>query len=116
MNSFRRRCLISCPRVLISSASIRTRASSSTYNGSEVSNVCRTYDGKFAQGINVLLSIGTTMLLLMIAEQIKPGNRFFKISALMMLALLTVYYKTFSQVRGEPYVVFFIAALHLPNQ
>jgi 4-amino-4-deoxy-L-arabinose transferase-like glycosyltransferase len=80
-----------------------------TYNGSEVSPVCRIYDGKFAQGINLLLSIGTTLLLLMIAEQIKPGNRFFKISALSMLALLTVYYKTFSQVRGEPYVVFFIA-------
>jgi len=89
----------------------------STYNGSEVSNVCRTYDGKFAQALNVLLSIGTTILLLMIAEQIKPGNRFFKISALMMLALLTVYYKTFSQVRGEPYVVFFIAlSIYLINE
>ena len=87
------------------------------YNGSEVSIVCRTYDGKFAQGINVLLSIGTTLLLLMIAEQIKPGNRFFKISALSMLALLTVYYKTFSQVRGEPYVVFFIAlSIYLINE
>ena len=80
-----------------------------TYNGLNYSNTCRTYDGKFAQGFNVLLSIGTTILLLMIAEQIKPGNRFFKISTLMMLALLTVYYKTFSQVRSEPYLVFFIA-------
>ncbi|MFZ1043393.1 MAG: hypothetical protein WCA79_06080 [Anaerolineales bacterium] len=79
------------------------------YNGLNYSNTCRLYDGKFAQGFNVLLSIGTTILLLMIAEQIKPGNRFFKISALMMLALLTVYYKTFSQVRAEPYIVFFIA-------
>ena len=80
-----------------------------TYNGLNYSNTCRTYDGKFAQGFNVLLSIGTTFLLLMIAEQIQPGNRFFKISTLMMLALLTVYYKTFSQVRSEPYLVFFIA-------
>ena len=89
----------------------------STYNGSELSNLCRTYDGKFAQGINLLLSIGVTLLLLMIAEQIKPGNRFFKISALAMLALLTVYYKTFSQVRGEPYVVFFILlSIYLINE
>ncbi|HUH99120.1 MAG TPA: hypothetical protein VLZ89_17300 [Anaerolineales bacterium] len=80
-----------------------------TYNGLNYSNTCRLYDGKFAQGLNVLLSIGTTILLLLIAEQIKPGNRFFKISALTMLALLTVYYKTFSQVRAEPYVVFFTA-------
>lgn len=43
----------------------------------------------------------------MISEQIKPGNRFFKMSVLMFLALLTVYYKTFSQVRAEPYVAFF---------
>ena len=87
------------------------------YNGLDYSNTCRLYDGKFAQGLNVLLSIGTTILLLMIAEQIKPGNRFFKISALMMLALLTVYYKTFSQVRAEPYIVFFIAlSIYLINE
>src|SRR5271157_1878626 len=78
-------------------------------NGITSSPTCRIYDGKFAQGLNVLLSIGTTILLLMIAEQIQPRNRFFKISTLMMLALLTVYYKTFSQVRSEPYLVFFIA-------
>ena len=87
-----------------------------SYNGLNYSNTCRLYDGKFAQGLNVLLSIGTTILLLMIAEQVKPGNGFFKISALMMLALLTVYYKTFSQVRAEPYIVFFIAlSIYLIN-
>ena len=68
---------------------------------------CRTYDGKFAQALNFFLSIGVTLLLLMISEQIKPGNRFFKMSVLMFLVLLTVYYKTFSQVRAEPYVAFF---------
>jgi 4-amino-4-deoxy-L-arabinose transferase-like glycosyltransferase len=88
-----------------------------SYNGLSYSYACRFYDGKFAQGLNVLLSIGTTILLLMIAEQIQPSNRFFKISALMMLALLTVYYKTFSQVRGEPYVVFFIVlSIYLINE
>lgn len=88
-----------------------------TYNGLNYSYACRFYDGKFAQGMNVLISIGTTILLLMIAEQIKPSNRFFKISTLSMLALLTVYYKTFSQVRGEPYVVFFIAlSIYLINE
>ena len=87
------------------------------YNGLNYSNICRLYDGKFAQGLNVVLSIGTTILLLMVAEQIKPGNRFFKISTLTMLALLTVYYKTFSQVRAEPYVVFFIAlSIYLLNE
>ena len=74
----------------------------------QISQPCRTPDGKFAQGINVLLSIGTTILLLLIADEIKPGNRFYKLSVLLVLANLTVYYKTFAQVRGEPYVVFFL--------
>ncbi len=73
-----------------------------------ISQPCRTPDGKFAQGINILLSIGTTILLLLIAEAIRPGNRFYKLSVLLVLANLTVYYKTFAQVRGEPYVVFFL--------
>ncbi len=69
--------------------------------------ICRTYDGKFAQALNFFLSVGITLILLMIAEQIEPGNRPFKLSVLTFLALLTVYYKTFSQVRAEPYVAFF---------
>ena len=78
---------------------------------------CRTYDGKFAQALNFLLSLGTTLLLLMISEQVRPGNRFFKRSVLLFLTLLTVYYKTFSQVRAEPYVVFFAAlSIYFLNQ
>ena len=68
---------------------------------------CRTYDGKFAQALNLLLSIGTTILLLAIARQLRPDDRPFRLSILILLANLTVYYKTFAQVRGEPYVVFF---------
>jgi hypothetical protein len=41
------------------------------------------------------------------SQELRPGNRFYKISVLLVLANLTVYYKTFAQVRGEPYVVFF---------
>ena len=79
--------------------------------------VCRTYDGKFAQVLNFLLSLGTTFLLLVISEQVRPGNQFFKRSVLLFLALLTVYYKTFSQVRAEPYVVFFaVLSIYFLNQ
>ena len=85
--------------------------------GIQVIWACRTYDGKFAQALNFLLSLGTTLLLLVIAEQIRPGNQFFKKSVLLFLALLTVYYKTFSQVRAEPYVVFFAAlSIYFLNQ
>ncbi len=68
---------------------------------------CRKLAGKFAQGINVLLSLGTTYLFLLIADKLRPGRRNFKFVALGLFGLLTVYYKTFAQVRGEPYVLFF---------
>ena len=68
---------------------------------------CKYSAGKFAQGINLILSILLTVFLLKIAELIKPGNQYFKIGLLILLSLLTVYYKTFSQVRGEPYLAFF---------
>jgi hypothetical protein len=77
------------------------------FDGFYTSWACRTFDGKFAQALNVLLSVGSTLILLEICERLRPQNRFFKFSALVVLANLTVYYKTFSQVRSEPYVVFF---------
>lgn len=71
--------------------------------------VCRKAAGKFAQGINVLLSLGTTYLLLGICTRLRPESRTFRLSTLALLGTLTVYYKTFAQVRGEPYVVLFTA-------
>jgi len=77
-------------------------------NNSYLIQSCRTVDGKFAQYLNVLLSVTTLYFVLLICNYIKPGNRFYKISTLALISVLTVYYKTFSQVRGEPYVVFFV--------
>ena len=68
---------------------------------------CRKVAGKFDQFINLAMSIGITFLFIKIAETVRPGNRFLKISSLALLGVMTVYYKTFSQVRGEPYVAFF---------
>ncbi len=68
---------------------------------------CRKLAGKFAQGLNVLLSLGTTYLVLLIAGKLRPGKANFKLMALGLLGLLTVYYKTFAQVRGESYVALF---------
>jgi hypothetical protein len=68
---------------------------------------CKYIAGKFAQGINLLLSIIITVFLIKIADLIRPKDQHFKIAVLIMFGLLTVYYKTFSQVRGEPYVAFF---------
>ena len=68
---------------------------------------CRKLAGKVAQGINVFLSLGTTYLFLLIADRLRPGKANFKPIGLGLFGLLTVYYKTFAQVRGEPYVAFF---------
>ncbi len=69
---------------------------------------CRALDGKTAQAINFLLSLAITALLWKLAERLKPGSESFKVSTLSLLGVLTVYYKTFSQARGEPYVAFFV--------
>jgi hypothetical protein len=75
---------------------------------------CLRFAGKTAQFLNVLLSLGTTFLFLKIGETVRPGNRFWKIATLLLLALMTVYYRTLSQVRGEPYLAFFtVWALYL---
>ncbi len=70
---------------------------------------CLRNAGKFAQFINFVLSLGVTFLFIKIAEVVRPNNRFLKISSLALLGVMTVYYRTFAQVRGEPYVVFFTA-------
>jgi hypothetical protein len=75
---------------------------------------CRSVDGKFAQVINLFLSIGISVVLWKLAERMRPGNQFLKISMLAVLGILTVYYRTFSQARAEPYVAFFlILAIYL---
>jgi hypothetical protein len=68
---------------------------------------CRDLDGRAGQLINVMLSIGITILLWKICERLRPGSDSFKTSTFSLLGILTVYYRTFSQARPEPYVAFF---------
>lgn len=68
---------------------------------------CLTFGLKFAQVVNVILGVAISLLLVLICEFIRPGNWMYKISCLVMLGVMPVYYRTFSQVRGEPYVAFF---------
>jgi hypothetical protein len=55
-----------------------------------------------AQLLNVVYSIATTILLLGIADSIAPGNAGLKRTALLLLGMLPVYYRTFAFVRPEP--------------
>lgn len=66
--------------------------------------------GKFAQLINFLLSLGATYFLIRSCDRIHPDSSL-KFNTLILLLILPVYYKTFSQVRGEPYLVFFAVLL-----
>lgn len=75
---------------------------------------CLVFSGRSVQIINVILSIGVTYFIIKIAGLVRPGSRYLKISTLILLGVMTVYYKTFTQVRGEPYLLFFtIWAIYL---
>lgn len=67
---------------------------------------------KFAQLVNILLSLGLTYYLIKICALINPKSIVLKFSSLVMLGILPVYYKTYSLIRGETYLgllVVFIA-------
>jgi hypothetical protein len=63
---------------------------------------------KFAQLVNVLISMGLTYYILKICALIDPDNVIFKWSSLAMFGILPVYYKTFSLIRGEIYLALII--------
>ncbi len=73
--------------------------------------------GKTGQLVNFLLSLGLTYFLLRLCDDIAPGEKRFKLLALGLLGLIPAYYKTFSQMRGEPFLAFFVLFdLHLAVQ
>lgn len=76
-----------------------------------VNPTCDFVIGKSGQLMNVLLSLGVTSLLLALCQQLHPDERIYKLAALGMLGSLPVYYKTFAQFRGEPYLAFFMILL-----
>ena len=61
---------------------------------------------KFAQLLNFFASVGLTYLLLKSCHLLR-STPYLKTGTLTFLAILPVYYKTFSFIRGEPYVAFF---------
>ena len=61
---------------------------------------------KFAQLINVLLSIGVTVTLIKICKIIQRNPKYLQIASLAFLGILPVYYKSMAFIRGEPYSIF----------
>jgi 4-amino-4-deoxy-L-arabinose transferase-like glycosyltransferase len=76
-----------------------------------VNTTCDLVIGKTGQAVNVFLSLGVTTLLLLICQRLRPDNRIYKLTTLGVLAMLPVYYKTFAQFRGEPYLAFLVLLL-----
>ena len=62
--------------------------------------------GKIAQLLNFFLSLGATYFLIKLCREIFR-KKSLPFHTLLFLGILPVYYKTFSQVRGETYLVFF---------
>jgi hypothetical protein len=62
---------------------------------------------KFAQLLNLLLSLATIAVLIRLTRLIVPRQNSFTLAALAILALMPVYYRSFSFIRGEPWVTFF---------
>jgi hypothetical protein len=67
------------------------------------------YGAKAGQLVNVLASIGLTLALLRLCDFARPGDDRFKTTALLLLAMLPVYYKSFAFLRGEPLLACFAA-------
>jgi hypothetical protein len=64
---------------------------------------------KFAQLLNLALSLGLTHSLLRACRLVSPHPAL-RLGTLLGLGILPVYYKSFAFVRGEPYVAFFATA------
>ncbi len=62
---------------------------------------------KFAQQLNLLISLGTIFTLVRLAQLIHPGQIRYAAASLAILGLMPVYYKSFAFIRGEPWVTLF---------
>jgi hypothetical protein len=65
------------------------------------------YGAKAGQLMNVLASIGLTVAVLQLCALARPRDDRFKAIALLLLAMLPVYYKSFAFLRGEPLLACF---------
>ena len=64
---------------------------------------------KLAQVLNSAASLGTVLVLMRLAQLIRPGKGRYTAAAAAVLALMPVYYKSFAFIRGEVWVTLFAA-------
>lgn len=61
---------------------------------------------KLAQLVNAFLALGVLLYLLKICDLIRPGTVQLKITSLVLLGILPVFYRSYAMIRGEPYLAF----------
>jgi hypothetical protein len=66
---------------------------------------------KLGQLQNVFLSLATTYLVLRLCRRLDPARPWLPVLALLLLGVMTVYYKSFTFLRGEPWLVVFTLLL-----
>lgn len=66
--------------------------------------------GKMTQLLNVLYSLVVSFLLLKICSLLRPGDQRFKLFSLLLLGMMTVYYRLYAFVRAEPLMLAVIMA------
>ena len=64
---------------------------------------------KVGQAQNVAVSLGLSLVLLLLAEELRPGSRTVKRMALFLLGTLPVYHRSFAFFRAEPLLAFLAA-------
>ncbi|RMG94321.1 MAG: hypothetical protein D6706_13980 [Chloroflexi bacterium] len=63
---------------------------------------------ELAQGLNGLVSVGITVVLWRLARLLYPHDAEYRLSVVVLLGIMPVYYKTLTFIRGEPWVTLFV--------
>ena len=80
-------------------------------SSSNLLKTCQPIYGFYTQIFQSLLFVTSIYMYLKIFKKIRNKIKFLDLSVILLFCLLTVNYKTFSMIRGEPYIIFFNSIL-----
>ena len=76
-------------------------------NSNDIMRSCQPIYGLYTQIFQGLLYLASIFFYSKIFKEIRNDKKYLDFSLLIFISLLTVNYKTFAMIRGEPYIVFF---------
>ena len=80
-------------------------------NAENLLETCRPVYGKVTQIFQAVLYLISIFMYLKIVKLIRNEKKFIDFAVLLIFCILTVNYKTFLMIRGEPYIIFFNSIL-----